>query len=222
MCAIYRASGLAVLIFLALGSASMARGPGNGLGRALGQAGGQGKAASGLGRAGQNLSRLGSTGRAAGLGRATNARRGPFAEKRGGWWKSRAAAPEAPSGDEDLLPHQRQIDIEMANRDHRLGQAEHLRELSERNGNPALGANADRMESFADEHYQERVEHWGGILPADETSALGGTSSSPDYADSETGRWGDRGEPADAGGKAGHFEAGGGMHWLRSWWPGRR
>jgi hypothetical protein len=54
---------------------------------------------------------------------------------------------------------QKQLEIEQRNRDKRLAQAEHLRQIAERNGNPNLAANADRMEAFAYDHYARRVEH---------------------------------------------------------------
>jgi hypothetical protein len=43
------------------------------------------------------------------------------------------------------------------NRDKRLAQAQHLREIGERNGNQNLIDNADRMEAFAHDHYARRV-----------------------------------------------------------------
>ena len=54
---------------------------------------------------------------------------------------------------------QKQLAIEQRNRDKRLAQADHLREIAERNGNEQLAANADRMEAFAHDHYARRVVH---------------------------------------------------------------
>ena len=54
---------------------------------------------------------------------------------------------------------QKQLEIEQRNRDKRLAQAEHLRQIAERNGNENLAANADRMEAFAHDHYARRVAH---------------------------------------------------------------
>jgi hypothetical protein len=225
---VLRASGWALLALLAVASAALADPPaGKGLGRALGQAGGRGNAASGLGRAGRGMSRLGAAGRGAGLGRAASAGNGPLAssrgappaEGRGGWWRWRSDEAAASPAGEDLLPHQRQIDIEGANRDHRLGQADHLRALSERNGNVHLGENADRMEAFAEQHYQQRLEHWGAA-PAD------GVSSATDGG--YTGLEGQQlpGQPLPGGetavGDAAPQEARRGLFWWRSWWPGRR
>lgn len=52
---------------------------------------------------------------------------------------------------------QKQLAIEQQNRDKRLAQAQHLREIGERNGNQNLIDNADRMEAFAHDHYARRV-----------------------------------------------------------------
>jgi hypothetical protein len=52
---------------------------------------------------------------------------------------------------------QKQLAIEQQNRDKRIAQAQHLREIGERNGNQNLLDNADRMEAFAHDHYARRV-----------------------------------------------------------------
>ena len=44
-------------------------------------------------------------------------------------------------------------------RDKKLAQAEHLRQIAERNGNANLAANADRMEAQAYEQYARKVSH---------------------------------------------------------------
>jgi len=54
---------------------------------------------------------------------------------------------------------QKQLEIEQRNRDKRLAQAEHLRQIAERTGNENLAANADRMEAFAHDHYARRAAH---------------------------------------------------------------
>ncbi len=54
---------------------------------------------------------------------------------------------------------QKQLAIEQRNRDKRIAQAQHLREIGERNGNQNLLDNADRMEAFAHDHYARRVSH---------------------------------------------------------------
>jgi hypothetical protein len=54
---------------------------------------------------------------------------------------------------------QKQLELAQRQRDKRLSQADHLRGIAERNGNPNLAANADRMEAHAHELYQQRVDH---------------------------------------------------------------
>ena len=44
-------------------------------------------------------------------------------------------------------------------RDKKISQAEHLRQIAERNGNANLAANADRMEAQAHEKYAQKVSH---------------------------------------------------------------
>jgi hypothetical protein len=56
-----------------------------------------------------------------------------------------------------LNKKQKQLAIEQRNRDKRIAQAQHLREIGERNGNQNLIDNADRMEAFAHDHYARRV-----------------------------------------------------------------
>ena len=55
------------------------------------------------------------------------------------------------------LSKQQQLLIDQRNRDHKLSQAQHLREIARRNGNPNLLANADRMEAEAKEQYARRL-----------------------------------------------------------------
>ncbi len=60
---------------------------------------------------------------------------------------------EAPNKKEKQLANfQRQ-------RDKKISQAEHLRQIAERNGNTNLAANADRMEAQAREQYAQKVSH---------------------------------------------------------------
>ena len=49
--------------------------------------------------------------------------------------------------------------------EHRLGQAERLRTIAERNGNSHLPVTADRMESQANEHFNQRMERIALIAP---------------------------------------------------------
>ena len=44
-------------------------------------------------------------------------------------------------------------------RDKKISQAEHLRQIAEKNGNTNLAANADRMEAQAHEQYAQKVSH---------------------------------------------------------------
>jgi hypothetical protein len=142
-------------------SGLMAQGKGKGLNKALSKASGKGGANSALNRAGQNASRVGgSLNRANGLGRAgalSNKTVGgkSLGAARGG---SSQAGESAPLDLTDAAArHQRQLVIEQTNRDRRITQAQHLREIAARNGNAELADNADRLETFANEHYEARV-----------------------------------------------------------------
>lgn len=61
----------------------------------------------------------------------------------------------APTGRNGSLARQRAN--EQRKLDHRLGQADHLRDIAERNGNEKLLDTADRMELKAHEHYEKRM-----------------------------------------------------------------
>ena len=61
----------------------------------------------------------------------------------------------APTGRNGSLARQRAN--EQRKLDHRLGQADHLRDIAERNGNEKLLDTADRMELKAHEHYEKRI-----------------------------------------------------------------
>jgi hypothetical protein len=69
---------------------------------------------------------------------------------------------ERPGGNRGMPEHakQRQMEIEARNRDRRLAQADHLRQIAERNGDAELAAAADRMEAFAYDHFARRLAHW--------------------------------------------------------------
>ena len=69
---------------------------------------------------------------------------------------------------------QKQLEIEQRNRDKRLAQADHLRQIAERNGNENLMANADRMEAFAHDHYARRVSQLEKFGVTDPTLDPGG------------------------------------------------
>jgi hypothetical protein len=72
---------------------------------------------------------------------------------------------------------QKQLLIEQRNRDKRIAQAQHLRAIAERNGNPNLLANADRMEAAAHEHYARRVAQLEKFGVTDPLLDLGGDTS---------------------------------------------
>ncbi len=153
---IWRAGGVAMLAAVICSGLALAegKGKGGGLARALSKAGGKGGAGAALGRAGQNLSRAcGSLGRS-GLGKAGTTSAGPLGSIAG------AAS-----------RHQKQLLIEQRNRDQRLAQAEHLRQIAERNGDPELAANADRLAAFAQQHYQDRVAQLARFGVSEPTSA---------------------------------------------------
>jgi hypothetical protein len=54
---------------------------------------------------------------------------------------------------------QKQLANFQRQRDKKLAQAEHLRQISEKNGNANLAANADRMEAQAHDQYAQKVAH---------------------------------------------------------------
>ena len=70
-----------------------------------------------------------------------------------------ADAGKTTDGTEAVNKKQKQLEIAQRQRDKRLAQADHLREIAERNGNQNLADNADRMEAHAHELYQQRVDH---------------------------------------------------------------
>ncbi len=72
---------------------------------------------------------------------------------------------------------QKQLEIEQRNRDKRLAQADHLRQIAERTGNENLAANADRMEAFAHDHYARRVAQLEKFGVSDPALDPGGVSN---------------------------------------------
>lgn len=150
------ASTLLIVLFAA--DAASAKDRGQGLGRALSQVGKAG--APGLNKAGSSVSRASAgASRANGLQRAPSLMRGPLAKTPRGLGKGAEALADLPK--DPAIQHERQLQIEQRNRDHRLGQALKLRALAEKNGNAELLANADRMEAQANQHYADRVEKLG-------------------------------------------------------------
>jgi hypothetical protein len=71
--------------------------------------------------------------------------------------------PEGADGDAgeptEVNKKQKQLANFQRQRDKKLAQAEHLRQIAERNGNTNLAANADRMEAQAHEQYAKKVAH---------------------------------------------------------------
>ena len=53
----------------------------------------------------------------------------------------------------------KQLQLFQQHRNQKLAQADHLRQLAERNGNANLAANADRMEAQALQQYADKVRH---------------------------------------------------------------
>jgi hypothetical protein len=140
-------------------TAAFAQGKGGGLNRALGasakagNARGLGKSSDGLARASGNLARgnMGLNKAAPGFSRAGAARNLPL---------DGTATP----GDEDpSLANQQRI------LDKRFQQAEHLRGISERNGNERLLGTADRMDASATRNFERRM---GTTLPPPPTDGL--------------------------------------------------
>jgi hypothetical protein len=159
----WRASLLALMVALTAGSIALAEGKGKGasggLARAMSKVGGTsgaGSASSGLNRASQNLSRTGNN-----LGRSSLGKTNALKSSQLGHAPIGGALGSTPIGGAQAVNqaarHQGQLLIEQRNRDHRLSQAQHLREIASRNGNAELAANADRMAAAAEQHYQDRV-----------------------------------------------------------------
>jgi hypothetical protein len=151
---------LALVATLSLASSlpAVGKGKGNGLGQAVSNAGGKGNAAQGMNKAGQSMTRIPpGLGNAGGLGHGKGAVPGTHGKPTD---DAAGTVPvDATAIVSDPANHQRQLLIEQRNRDHRLIQAQKLRELAAKNGDAELAANADRMEAFAQQHYQDRVTH---------------------------------------------------------------
>src|SRR5215207_5488864 len=70
--------------------------------------------------------------------------------------------PRQPKSDTDPLAtnkKEKQLQLFQQQRDKKLAQADHLREIAERNGNANLAANADRMEAQALQQYADKAAH---------------------------------------------------------------
>jgi hypothetical protein len=142
------------LSLLVVGSAALAEGRGQGLNRALAAAS-RGSSNSGLARAGQSAARSqnGLSRGSASLGRSAN------------------GLNRASNG----LSHSQALTAQTFNaariRDKRLQQADHLRDISERNGNERLLDTADRMQESAQRNYDRGVGEGAGESVSVETTA---------------------------------------------------
>lgn len=65
---------------------------------------------------------------------------------------------DSPDGEADNKK-EKQLANFQRQRDKKISQAEHLRQIAEQNGNANLAANADRMEAQALEQYAQKVSH---------------------------------------------------------------
>jgi hypothetical protein len=83
--------------------------------------------------------------------------------------------PSDTSGNDRAIANQQSI------LDHRQDQANHLRDLSERNGNEHLQATADRMDANANRNYQRQQTRLTGVTtdPSGSSAGGGGTTSDP-------------------------------------------
>jgi hypothetical protein len=208
-----------LLAVVVAADAASGNGRGKGLGRALSQVG---KAsAPGLNKAGSTLSRsTPAMNRANGLQRAPGLLKAPGGKTVGGSQAADAVA--ANLAKDPALQHQRQLQIEQRNRDHRLAQALKLRALGEKNGDAELLANADRMEAQANQHYADRVNKLGrfGVIDPSltaPTNVPGGTEgvsvSSPENRDVNINL------PADMPSEAPRSAIG--NSWKPKWWGSR-
>lgn len=126
----------------------LAQGKGNGLNRGLGAAA-RGASNSGLGRSDGPLSRAGHS---AARGNSSFGRSGGSLQRAdAAMTRGMASSPEI-VGEDQALARQQEI------LDHRLGQADKLRALSEQNGNDRLLGTADRMEANATTNFQRQQE----------------------------------------------------------------
>lgn len=153
-------AGLTLTILLAGASVASAEGKGHGLGKAM-SAASKGSSASGLNRASQSLSKgsygksNGSLNRAAkGLNRVGQASGPALGDAAGGDL-------QAPLSNQDRIL------------DKRLQQADHLRAVSERNGNERLLETADRMDASAIRNYERQTgQEYQPPVPVDPNTGL--------------------------------------------------
>ena len=75
--------------------------------------------------------------------------------------KEKTASDSPDSGEVGETPNKKEKQLAnfQRQRDKKISQAEHLRQIAEKNGNANLAANADRMEAQAHEQYAQKVSH---------------------------------------------------------------
>lgn len=152
----------------------LAQGKGNGVNRGLGAAA-KGASSAGMGRSGGPIARDSAARGGATLGRAGGLQRANLATARGNLPPTVAGEGMAGENPQRIL-------------DQRLDQAEHLRALSERNGNERLLDTADRMEASANRNFERQQQRFtespteptdgSGAVP-EATPAESGTAAGP-------------------------------------------
>jgi hypothetical protein len=148
-----------------------AQGKGNGLSRGLGAAA-KGASNSGQARSGGPLSRVGNS---AGRGNSSFGRAGGTMQRADAALTRGMASSSEAVGEDQALARQQQI------LDHRLGQADKLRALSEQNGNERLLGTADRMEANATTNFQRQQER----LTNPTTDSTSGSGTDPTVSPSQ-------------------------------------
>jgi len=191
MDSLVKASKLAIVAALCISGTVLAQngGKAGGLSRALSKVGGSGGGGAGLSRASQKLSQAGGNLSRGGLGKASALSLGGSSNRASrNVGRAKAAEVPVPEG-QSHADHTRQLTIEQRNRDMRIAQAQRLREIAARNGNANLAENADRMEAFANQHYQARVEHLErfGVLPPEPDPSQPAANPAPAAAAEPTG-----------------------------------
>jgi hypothetical protein len=152
---IFTVLSLAACLSVAGASSLLAQGRGSAAGRGLGNAaGGAAAAGQGMGRASESMSRSSQSmgGTATGVSRsATGLQRSSSAMDRGMRPQAVGAMGNQPAMNQDRIA------------DRRFEQAEHLRSISERNGNEALLNTAGRMEANAVTNQQRQLPQPTGV-----------------------------------------------------------
>lgn len=90
--------------------------------------------------------------------------------------KATTDAGKTTDGTDTANKKQKQLEIAQRQRDKRLSQADHLREIADKNGNQNLADAADRMEAHAHELYQQRVDQLSKFGVSDPALDPGGVT----------------------------------------------